>query len=117
MTKKRRPVTEHSAIALTVAQLSDLDIADATGKSVSYYRQCSDPDISTHNISFIDAAKLAGKLSETGHAEHFSEAFRNLGVDSNFRLGSDLAHDVFAVVRCVDTAGKVEVCSGAWWWA
>lgn len=78
MTKKRRPVTEHSAIALTVAQISDLDIADATGKSVSYYRQCSDPDISTHNISFIDAAKLAGKLSETGHAEHFSEAFRNL---------------------------------------
>ncbi|WP_417790675.1 hypothetical protein [Terasakiella pusilla] len=78
MTKKRRPVTEHSAIALAVAQLSDLDITEATGKSVSFYRQCSDPDISTHNISFVDGARLAGKLIETGHAEHFTEAFRNM---------------------------------------
>ncbi|QDP58331.1 MAG: hypothetical protein Unbinned664contig1000_12 [Prokaryotic dsDNA virus sp.] len=78
MTKKRRPVTEHSAIALAVTHLSDLDIENATGKSTSLYRQCSDPDISTHNISFIDAAKLAGKLIETGHAEHFTEALRNL---------------------------------------
>lgn len=78
MTKTRRPMTEHRAIALAIGHLSDMDIHDATGKSVSLFRQCSDPDISTHNISFVDAAKLAGKLVQIGEVEHFTEAFRHL---------------------------------------
>lgn len=78
MTKQRRPVTEHKAIALAIGHLSDADIYDATGKSVSLFRQCSDPDLSSHNISFADAARLAGKLVEIGATEQFSEAFRNM---------------------------------------
>lgn len=75
MTKQRKAATEHKAIHLAIGHLSDADIFDATGKSTSLYRQCSDPDLSSHNISFSDAAKLAGKLIETGNAEHFTEAF------------------------------------------
>ena len=58
MTKIRDPLSIESILKNSINNLNESDIKNFTGKSISHFRKCSDPDDKDHNLYLSDAIKL-----------------------------------------------------------
>ena len=58
MTKIREPLTIEKILQDVIVKLKENEIKDFTGKSVSHFRKCSDPNDKDHNLHLTDAIKL-----------------------------------------------------------
>lgn len=74
MTKPRTPFTEEAALHHALGILDEDEVREATGKSVSLFRQCANPDVDTHNLQFRDARRLGAFLVAHGQDEKFTAA-------------------------------------------
>ena len=58
MTKLRDPLSVEKILKSIISKLKENEIQEFTGKSISHFRKCSDPDDKDHNIHLNDAIKL-----------------------------------------------------------
>ena len=58
MTKLRDPLSIEKILKDLIGKLKENEIKEFTGKSVSHFRKCSDPDDKDHNLHLADAIKL-----------------------------------------------------------
>jgi len=58
MTKIREPLSIEKILKDVIAKHKENEIQEFTGKSVSHFRKCSDPDDKDHNLHLSDAIKL-----------------------------------------------------------
>ena len=58
MTKIRDPLSIEKILKDLIGKLKENEIKEFTGKSISHFRKCSDPDDKDHNLHYIDAIKL-----------------------------------------------------------
>ena len=58
MTKLRDPLSIEKILKDLIVKLKENEIKEFTGKSISHFRKCSDPDDKDHNLHYIDAIKL-----------------------------------------------------------
>ena len=58
MTKIREPLSVEKILKRIISKLKENEIEEFTGKSISHFRKCSDPDDKDHNLHLNDAIKL-----------------------------------------------------------
>jgi len=58
MTKIRDPLSIENVLSNMISKLNDDEVKNITGKSISHFRKCSDPDDKDHNLYLSDAVKL-----------------------------------------------------------
>ena len=58
MTKLREPLSVEKILKSIISKLKENEIEEFTGKTISHFRKCSDPDDKDHNIHLNDAIKL-----------------------------------------------------------
>ena len=58
MTKIRDPLSIEKILKDLIGKLKENEIKEFTGKSISHFRKCSDPDDKDHNLHLSDAIKL-----------------------------------------------------------
>ena len=58
MTKIREPLSIEKILKDLIGKLKENEIKEFTGKSISHFRKCSDPDDKDHNLHLSDAIKL-----------------------------------------------------------
>ena len=58
MTKIREPLSIEKILKGIISKLKENEIEEFTGKSISHFRKCSDPDDKDHNLHLSDAIKL-----------------------------------------------------------
>ena len=58
MTKIREPLSIEKILKDLIGKLKENEIKEFTGKSISHFRKCSDPDDKDHNLHLDDAIKL-----------------------------------------------------------
>ena len=58
MTKIREPLTIEKILKDVINKHKESEIKEFTGKSISHFRKCSDPDDKDHNLHLSDAIKL-----------------------------------------------------------
>ena len=58
MTKIREPLSVEKILKSIISKLKENEIEEFTGKSISHFRKCSDPDDKDHNLHLNDAIKL-----------------------------------------------------------
>ena len=58
MTKLREPLSVEKILKSIISKLKENEIEEFTGKSISHFRKCSDPDDKDHNLHFNDAVML-----------------------------------------------------------
>ena len=58
MTKIRKPLTIEHILSEVLKKINADELKQITGKSISHFRKCSDPDDKDHNLHLIDAISL-----------------------------------------------------------
>ena len=58
MTKIREPLSVEKILKSIIIKLKENEIEKFTGKSISHFRKCSDPDDKDHNLHLSDAIKI-----------------------------------------------------------
>ena len=58
MTKIRDPLSIEKILKDLIVTLKENEIKEFTGKSISHFRKCSDPDDKDHNLHLADAIKI-----------------------------------------------------------
>ena len=58
MTKIREPLSIEKILKDLISKLKENEIKEFTGKSISHFRKCSDPNDKDHNLHLSDAIKL-----------------------------------------------------------
>ena len=58
MTKLRESLSVEKILKSIISKLKENEIEEFTGKSISHFRKCSDPDDKDHNLHLNDAIKL-----------------------------------------------------------
>ena len=58
MTKIREPLSIEKILKDSISKLNEKEIESFTGKSISHFRKCSDPDDKDHNLHLSDAIKI-----------------------------------------------------------
>ena len=58
MTKIRDPLTIEHILSEVLKKIDENELKNITGKSISHFRKCSDPDDKDHNIHLSDAISL-----------------------------------------------------------
>ena len=58
MTKIRKPLSIEKILKDSINKLNEKEIETLTGKSISHFRKCSDPDDKDHNLHLSDAIKI-----------------------------------------------------------
>ena len=58
MTKIRDPLSIENVLLNMLSKLNGDEVKNITGKSISHFRKCSDPDDKDHNLYLGDAIKL-----------------------------------------------------------
>ena len=58
MTKVREPLTVEHVLSLVLNKINDDEVKHISGKTVSHFRKCSDPDDKDHALYLSDAIKL-----------------------------------------------------------
>ena len=58
MTKKREILSTEFTLSQIINKLDPGEVKNATGKSISHFRKCSDPGDTDHNLHLSDAIKL-----------------------------------------------------------
>jgi hypothetical protein len=118
MTKLRNPLSFESILNQFLNKLDQDDIKNITGKSISHFRKCSDPDDKEHNIHLDDALKidilLQRKKLGTPFLDNFSllldQELRKINEFENisktvFNIGGRLGSLMDIVSSAIDPAG------------
>ena len=58
MTKIRESLTVEQVLSFALNKINDDEVRNISGKTISHFRKCSDPDDKDHNLYFNDAIKL-----------------------------------------------------------
>lgn len=106
MTKPRTPFTEEAALHHALGILDESEVREATGKSVSLFRQCANPDVDTHNLQFRDARKLGAYLVAHGQDEKFTAALEAGIAEEAKRFGGVPPHNIGDAVQRICLATK-----------
>ena len=88
MTKLRNPLTNEFILNQFLNKLEPDEIKNITGKSISHFRKCSDPDDKDHNIHLNDAIKLDILLQKRKMGTPFLDNFE-LIIDQEFKKIND----------------------------
>ena len=83
MTKIREPLSIEKILKDIIAKHKEDKIEEFTGKSISHFRKCSDPDDKDHNLHFIDAIKLDILLQRKSLGTPFIDNF-SLSLEDEF---------------------------------
>ena len=75
MTKIREPLTIEKILQDVLFKLKENEIKEFTGKSISHFRKCSDPEDKDHNLHFNDAIKLDLILQKSQKGTPFLDNF------------------------------------------
>ena len=75
MTKIRKPLSIEHILAGVIKDLNEDNVKELTGKSLSHFRKCSDPDDKDHNLHYIDAIKLDILMQRRSLGTPFIENF------------------------------------------
>ena len=78
MTKIREPLTIEHILSEVLKKINADELKQITGKSISHFRKCSDPDDKDHNLHFIDAIKLDLILQKNQKGTPFLDNFETL---------------------------------------
>ena len=78
MTKIRKPLSIEHILAGVIKDLNEDNVKELTGKSLSHFRKCSDPDDKDHNLHFNDAIKLDLILQKAQRGTPFLDNFETL---------------------------------------
>src|SRR5210317_932872 len=78
MTILRKPLTIEHILASVIKHLDENQVKEFTGKSLSHFRKCSDPEDKDHNIYFADAIKLDIILQKSQKGTPFLDNFEVL---------------------------------------
>ena len=84
MVKLRKPLTIEFVLNQFLKKLDEEEVKRTTGKSVSHFRKCGDPDDNDHNLHLIDAIKLDILLQKKKLGTPFLDCF-NLFLEYEFR--------------------------------
>ena len=88
MTKLRKPLSIESILSGVIKDLNEDNVKELTGKSLSHFRKCSDPDDKDHSIHFSDAIKLDILLQKKKFGTPFLDNF-TLNLDKEFKKIND----------------------------
>jgi hypothetical protein len=75
MTKIRKPLTVEHVLSSVIKDLDENNVKELTGKSLSHFRKCSDPEDKDHNLHFNDAIKLDLILQKSQKGTPFLDNF------------------------------------------
>ena len=75
MTKIRKPLTIEHVLSSVIKDLDENNVKELTGKSLSHFRKCSDPEDKDHNLHFNDAIKLDLILQKSQKGTPFLDNF------------------------------------------
>jgi len=75
MTKIRKPLTVEHVLSSVIKDLGENNVKELTGKSLSHFRKCSDPEDKDHNLHFNDAIKLDLILQKSQKGTPFLDNF------------------------------------------
>jgi len=78
MTILRKPLTIEHILASVIKNLDENQVKEFTGKSLSHFRKCSDPEDKDHNLYFADAIKLDIILQKSQKGTPFLDNFELL---------------------------------------
>ena len=84
MTKIRNPLSIESVLSNIINKLDEKDVKNLTNKSISHFRQCSDPDDKDHNLYLSDAIKLDILMQRTSLGTPLLDNFE-LMIDEEFK--------------------------------
>ena len=65
MTKYRESLSIEFVLSQVIKKLDDEEIKNFTGKSISHYRKCSDPEDKDHTLHLKDAIQLDILMQKT----------------------------------------------------
>ena len=84
MVKLREPSSIEFALSQYLKELDEEEVKKSTGKSISHFRKCGDPDDKDHNLHLIDAIKLDILLQKKKLGTPFLDCF-NLFLEHELR--------------------------------
>jgi len=92
MTKIRDPLTIENILSEVLKKVDENELKKITGKSISHFRKCSDPDDKDHNIHLNDAINLDILMLKSQRGTPFLDNI-NLIIDNEFNA-QEKAEDV-----------------------
>ena len=75
MTKIRVSLTVEQVLSFALNKINDDEVRNISGKTISHFRKCSDPDDKDHNLYFDDAIKLDILMQKKGLGTPFLDNF------------------------------------------
>ena len=84
MVKLREPTSIEFVLNQFLKKIDEEEIKNSTGKSISHFRKCGDPDDNDHNLHLIDAIKLDILLQKKKLGTPFLDCF-NLFLEYELR--------------------------------
>ena len=75
MTKIRESLTVEQVLSFALNKINDDEVRNISGKTISHFRKCSDPDDKDHNLYFDDAIKLDILMQKKGLGTPFLDNF------------------------------------------
>ena len=91
MTKYRESLSIEFVLSQVIKKLDDEEIKNFTGKSISHYRKCSDPEDKDHTLHLKDAIQLDILMQKNMLGTPFLD-FINLNLTHEFRKINDYAN-------------------------
>ena len=92
MTKLRKPLTVEHILSNIIKDIDENNIKEITGKSISHFRKCSDPDDKDHNLHLNDAISLDLIMLKSQRGTPFIDNI-NLILENEFN-NQELVEDV-----------------------
>jgi len=84
MVKLREPSSIEFVLSQYLKELDEEEVKKSTGKSISHFRKCGDPDDKDHNLHLVDAIKLDILLQKKKLGTPFLDCF-NLFLEHELR--------------------------------
>lgn len=78
MTILRKPLTVEHILSSIIKDLDESQVKAITGKSISHFRKCSDPNDKDHNLYLMDAIKLDILLQKSQKGTPFLDNYELL---------------------------------------
>ena len=99
MTKIRKPLTVEHVLSSVIKDLDENNVKELTGKSLSHFRKCSDPEDKDHNLHFNDAIKLDLILQKSQKGTPFLDNFEIILNDemSNIEESKNISHTLINI--------------------
>ena len=88
MTKYRESLSIEFVLSQVIKKLDDEEIKNFTGKSISHYRKCSDPEDKDHTLHLKDAIQLDILMQKNMLGTPFLDVI-NLNLTHEFRKIND----------------------------